>query len=395
MSSKLKERKKITVVGAGYVGMSIASTLARTHEILILESNKEKIGRINSDQPSIDDSDIKEFYKKHSLSIQALENKEEAYREADLIIICVPTNFDKESSSFDISIVEQVTADALKHNKNALIIIKSTIPVGYTKLLQEKHKTKNIIFSPEFLREHFAMHDVLNPSRIIVGNESESSLDFAEIILESTENKPEVLLMKSSDAEAAKLFSNTYLAMRVAFFNELDTFSISKDLSTENVIKGVSTDPRIGKQYNNPSFGYGGYCLPKDTKQLLKNFEDLPQMIIQSVISSNEARKKFIIEEIKKIHPKVVGIYRLTSNAKAQNFRHSEILDIIDGLSNFVEDLIIYEPLILEDDYMGFRVIKDINMFKTEADLIVSNRKSDQINDVSDKLYSRDIFRQD
>ncbi|MDC0226234.1 nucleotide sugar dehydrogenase [Gammaproteobacteria bacterium] len=391
----MKERKKITVVGAGYVGMSIASTLARTHEILILESDKEKIGKINSDRPSIDDSDIKEFYKKHSLSIQALENKDEAYKEADFIIICVPTNFDKESSSFDTSIVEQVTADALKHNNNALIIIKSTVPVGYTKLLQKKHKTKNIIFSPEFLREHFAMYDVLNPSRIIVGNESESSLDFAEIISESTEDKSETLLMKSSDAEAVKLFSNTYLAMRVAFFNELDTFSISKELSTENVIKGVSTDPRIGKQYNNPSFGYGGYCLPKDTKQLLKNFEELPQTIIQSVISSNEARKKFIIEEIKKIHPKVVGIYRLTSNAKAQNFRHSEILDIIDGLSNFVEDLIIYEPLILEDDYMGFRVIKDIDRFKIEADLIVSNRKSDQINDVSDKLYSRDLFRQD
>ena len=375
--------------------MSIASTLARTHEILILESDKEKIGKINSDRPSIDDSDIKEFYKKHSLSIQALENKDEAYKEADFIIICVPTNFDKESSSFDTSIVEQVTADALRHNNNALIIIKSTVPVGYTKLLQKKHKTKNIIFSPEFLREHFAMHDVLNPSRIIVGNESESSLDFAEIISESTEDKSETLLMKSSDAEAVKLFSNTYLAMRVAFFNELDTFSISKDLSTENVIKGVSTDPRIGNQYNNPSFGYGGYCLPKDTKQLLKNFEELPQTIIQSVISSNEARKKFIIEEIKKIHPKVVGIYRLTSNAKAQNFRHSEILDIIDGLSNFVEDLIIYEPLILEDDYMGFRVIKDIDRFKNEADLIVSNRKSDQINDVSDKLYSRDLLRQD
>ena len=375
--------------------MSIASTLARTHEILILETDKEKIEKINSHQPSIDDSDIKEFYKKHSLSIQALENKEEAYREAELIIICVPTNFDKDSSSFNTNIVEHVTADALKHNKNALIIIKSTIPVGYTKLLQEKHKTKNIIFSPEFLREHFAMHDVLNPARIIVGNESESSLDFAEIISELTENKSEVLLMKSSEAEAAKLFSNTYLAMRVAFFNELDTFSISKDLATENVIKGVSTDPRIGKQYNNPSFGYGGYCLPKDTKQLLKNFEDLPQTIIQSVISSNEARKRFIIEEIKKIHPKVVGIYRLASNAKAQNFRHSEILDIIDGLSKFVEDLIIYEPLILEDDYMGFRVIKDIDRFKTEADLIVSNRKSDQINDVSYKLYSRDISRQE
>ena len=233
--------------------MSIASTLARTHEILILESDKEKIGKINSDRPSIDDSDIKEFYKKHSLSIQALENKEEAYKEADFIIICVPTNFDKESSSFDTSIVEQVTADALKHNNNGLIIIKSTIPVGYTKLLQKKHKTKNIIFSPEFLREHFAMHDVLNPARIIVGNESESSLDFAEIISELTENKSEVLLMKSSEAEAAKLFSNTYLAMRVAFFNELDTFSISKDLSTENVIKGVSTDPRICLLYTSPS----------------------------------------------------------------------------------------------------------------------------------------------
>ena len=375
--------------------MSIASTLARSHEILILESNNEKIGKINSDRPSIDAPDIKEFYKEHSLSIQAIENKEEAYEEADYIIICVPTNFDKESSSFDTSIVEQVTADALKHNKNALIVIKSTIPVGYTKLLQEKYETKNIIFSPEFLREHFAMHDVLNPSRIIVGNESESSLDFAEIVSESTENKSEMFLMPSSDAEAVKLFSNTYLAMRVAFFNELDTFSVSKDLSTENVIKGVSTDPRIGKQYNNPSFGYGGYCLPKDAKQLLKNFEDLPQTIIQSVISSNKARKKFIIEDIKKIHPKVVGIYRLASNAKAQDFRQSEILDIIDGLSNFVKDLIIYEPLILEDDYMGFRVIKDIDRFKTEADLIVANRMSGQINDVSDKLYSRDIFRQD
>ncbi|MDC3239540.1 nucleotide sugar dehydrogenase [Gammaproteobacteria bacterium] len=391
----MKARKKITIVGAGYVGMSIASILARSHEILILESNKKKIEKINSDQPSIDDCDIKEFYKKHSLSIQALENKEKAYKEADLIIICVPTNFNKESSSFDTSIVEQVTADARKHNNNALIIIKSTIPVGYTKLLQKKHKTKNIIFSPEFLREHSSMHDVLNPSRIIVGNESESSLDFAEIVSELTENKSEILLMKSSDAEAVKLFSNTYLAMRVAFFNELDTFSVSKDLSTQDIIKGVSSDPRIGKQYNNPSFGYGGYCLPKDAKQLLKNFEDLPQTIIQSVISSNEARKKFIIEEIKKLRPKVVGIYRLASNARAQNFRHSEILDIIDGLSNFVKDLIIYEPLISEDHYMGFRVIKDIDKFKTEADLIVANRKSGQINDVSDKLYSRDIFRQD
>ena len=237
------------------------------------------------------------------------------------------------------------------------------------------------------------MDDVLNPSRVIVGNDSELSTDFAELIAESTENEPEIILMPSSDAEAVKLFSNTYLAMRVAFFNELDTFSIAKDISTENVINGVSTDPRIGKQYNNPSFGYGGYCLPKDTKQLLANFEDLPQTIIQSVISSNEARKNFIIEEIKKICPGVVGIYKLTSNPKVKNFRNSEMLDIITGLSNHIDDLIIFEPLISEEEYMGFKVINDIDIFKKESDLIVTNRRYDQLNDVSEKLYCRDIFR--
>ena len=375
--------------------MSIASALARSHEILILESSKDKIRRINSDQPSIDDFDTKEFYKKHSLSIKALENKEEAYQEADFIIICVPTNFDKESSSFDTTIVERVAGDALKHNKNALIIIKSTIPVGYTKQLQEKYQTNKIIFSPEFLREHSAMHDILNPSRIVVGNDSESSIEFAEVISGSTENEPEVILMPSSDAEAVKLFSNTYLAMRVAFFNELDTFSVAKGLSTENIIKGVSADSRIGNKYNNPSFGYGGYCLPKDAKQLLANFEDLPQTIIQSVISSNETRKQFIVEEIKKLHPKVIGIYKLTNNPKANNFRNSEMLDIINGLSVFAQELIIFEPLIEEDDYMGLRVFKDIDTFKAESDLIISNRKYDQLDDVAEKLYSRDIFGAD
>ena len=236
------------------------------------------------------------------------------------------------------------------------------------------------------------MHDVLNPSRIIVGNDSELSTDFAALISESTENKPEIILMPSSDAEAVKLFSNTYLAMRVAFFNELDTFSIAKGLSTENVIKGVSADPRIGMKYNNPSFGYGGYCLPKDTKQLLANFEDLPQTIIQSVISSNEARKKFMIDDIKKHGPKVVGIYKLTNNRKAENFRSSEMLDIINGLYNYIDELIIFEPLIKEDNYMGFKVINDIDRFKSKSDLIIANRNDSQLSDVTDKLYCRDIF---
>jgi len=379
-------------VGAGYVGMSIAAALAVKEDVLILESNKEKIDRINSGKPSINDSDINAFCHDQSLSIKATENKKDAYHEADFIIICVPTDFDEESSSFDTSILENVLDDAIEINSDALVIIRSTIPVGYSDQAREKYQTKNIIFSPEFLREHSAMHDVLNPSRIIVGNDSELSTDFAELISKSTENKPEIILMPSSDAEAVKLFSNSYLAMRVAFFNELDTFSIAKGLSTENVIKGVSADPRIGMKYNNPSFGYGGYCLPKDTKQLLANFEDLPQTIIQSVISSNEARKKFMIDDIKKYGPKVVGIYKLTNNSKAENFRSSEMLDIINGLYNCVDELIIFEPLIKEDDYMGFKVINDVDRFKSKSDLIVANRKDQQLSDVTDKLYCRDIF---
>ena len=379
-------------MGAGYVGMSIAAALAVKGDVLILESNKEKIDRINSGKPSINDSDINAFCHDQSLSIKATENKKDAYHEADFIIICVPTDFDEESSSFDTSILENVLNDAIEINSDALVIIRSTIPVGYSDQAREKYQTKNIIFSPEFLREHSAMHDVLNPSRIIVGNDSELSTDFAQLISESTENKPEIILMPSSDAEAVKLFSNTYLAMRVAFFNELDTFSIAKGLSTENVIKGVSADSRIGMKYNNPSFGYGGYCLPKDTKQLLANFEDLPQTIIQSVISSNEARKKFMIDDIKKHGPKVVGIYKLTNNRKAENFRSSEMLDIINGLSNDVDELIIFEPLIKEDDYMGFKVVNDIDRFKSKSDLIVANRKDQQLSDVTDKLYCRDIF---
>lgn len=390
--TELIERKKITIVGAGYVGMSIAAALAVKEDVLILESNKEKIDRINSGKPSINDSDINAFCHDQSFSIKATDNKKEAYHEADFIIICVPTDFDEESSSFDTSILENVLDDAITNNSDALVIIRSTIPVGYSDQAREKYQTKNIIFSPEFLREHSAMHDVLNPSRIIVGNDSELSTDFAELISESTENKPEIILMPSSDAEAVKLFSNTYLAMRVAFFNELDTFSIAKGLSTENVIKGVSADPRIGMKYNNPSFGYGGYCLPKDTKQLLANFEDLPQTIIQSVISSNEARKKFMIDDIKKHGPKVVGIYKLTNNRKAENFRSLEMLDIINGLSNDVDELIIFEPLIKEDDYMGFKVINDIDRFKSKSDLIVANRKDQLLSDVTDKLYCRDIF---
>lgn len=390
--TELIERKKITIVGAGYVGMSIAVALAVKEDVLILESNKEKIDRINSGKPSINDSDINVFCHDQSFSIKATDNKKEAYHEADFIIICVPTDFDEESSSFDTSILENVLDDAITNNSDALVIIRSTIPVGYSDQAREKYQTKNIIFSPEFLREHSAMHDVLNPSRIIVGNDSELSTDFAELISESTENEPEIILMPSSDAEAVKLFSNSYLAMRVAFFNELDTFSIAKGLSTENVIKGVSADPRIGMKYNNPSFGYGGYCLPKDTKQLLANFEDLPQTIIQSVISSNEARKKFMIDDIKKHGPKVVGIYKLTNNRKAENFRSSEMLDIINGLSNDVDELIIFEPLIKEDDYMGFKVINDIDRFKSKSDLIVANRKDQQLSDVTDKLYCRDIF---
>ena len=383
---------KITIVGAGYVGMSIASALSANEEILILENNKEKIERINSGNPSIDDSGINAFTCENSPSIKATENKRDAYHEADFIIICVPTDFDKSTSSFNTDILASVIDDAITNSNDALIIIRSTIPVGYSGQIREKYQTKNVIYSPEFLRENFAMHDVLNPSRIIIGNESELSIDFAEVISKSTKNKPEIILMPSSDAEAVKLFSNAYLAMRVAFFNELDTFSIANNLSTENVIKGVSLDSRIGKQYNNPSFGYGGYCLPKDTKQLLANFEDLPQTIIQSAISSNEARKKFIIDDIKNISSKVIGIYKMNNNSNTKNFRSSEMLDIINGLSNCVDELIIFEPLIEEDDYMGFKVINDLDRFKAKSDLIVANRNNYQLSDVAHKLYCRDIF---
>ena len=311
--------------------MSIASSLARKDEILILETNKEKIERINSRKPSFDDPGMTAFCNQHDLTIKAIEKKEEAYQTADFIIICVPTDFNNETSSFDTDILEGIISDAIRNNNNALIIIKSTVPVGYTSQAREKYQTKNIIFSPEFLREHSAMYDVLNPSRVIVGNDSELSTDFAELIAESTENEPEIILMPSSDAEAVKLFSNTYLAMRVAFFNELDTFSIAKDISTENVINGVSTDPRIGKQYNNPSFGYGGYCLPKDTKQLLSSFDIIPQSIISAIIESNSKRKEFLVQNIINLNPSNIGVYRLVMKKGSENFKESSILEVIDG----------------------------------------------------------------
>ena len=390
----MADKKKITIVGAGYVGMSLSLLLAQKNQIYVHDIDKEKVQTINSGKPTILDKHMDDFLQDENLSIKATTNKEEAYKDAEFIIIATPTDFDEKTHTFDTSLVESVIEDILVINTKCLIVIKSTIPVGHTDFLREKYSNNRIIFSPEFSREGNALMDNLYPSRIIIGGDCDRSRSFAKLLLEGAKTKNiKPVFVTSSDAEAIKLFSNTFLAMRIAFFNELDSFAMVNNLNVANIIEGVSSDPRIGRGYNNPSFGYGGYCLPKDTKQLLANYKKVPQVLIQAIIASNSSRKDFISEQIALNDLKTIGFYRLVMKANSDNFRTSAVIGIMDRLKKKGMEIIIYEPLIQDENlFNDFELFTDIEEFKARSDLIVTNRKSSELDDVESKLFTRDVF---
>lgn len=391
--------KKITIVGTGYVGFSLALLMGQQHKVIAFDVDKKRVDEINQNIcPLKHDQFSKEFFEKNELDICATTKKDIAYSTSDFIILAVPTNFNEDTNSFDTSILKSVIKDISEFNKHATIIIKSTIPIGFTEQLKKDFDNNDIFFCPEFLREGQSLFDNLYPSRIILGSKSEAARIFKDILIQcsqSDESKISVIFTSSSEAEAIKLFSNSYLAMRVAFFNEIDTFCIAKKLDSEEIIKGVSLDPRIGDFYNNPSFGYGGYCLPKDTKQLLSNFDLIPSTLVKAVIESNITRKKFIANDIKTLQPNVVGIYRLTMKTGSDNFRESAIHDIIEDVASDKIEIIIYEPGVIEEDYKGYQVFKSILEFKSKADLILANRVDSELADVLNKIYTRDIFSRD
>ena len=383
----------ITVVGTGYVGLSNAVLFAQQHNVTSLDIDAKRIELINQRISPIVDEYIEKILPQADLHLQATLDQELAYKNADYIIIATPTNYDTETNSFDTSSIESVIADILPLNSSAPIIIKSTIPVGYTAQVKAKFKTEQILFSPEFLREGKALYDNLYPSRIIVGEKSERAEEIAQLYLAATvEKNAQTLCMHSTEAEAVKLFSNTYLAMRVAYFNELDTYCAKHGLDSFDIVRGVGLDPRIGKHYNNPSFGYGGYCLPKDTKQLLANYKDVPQNLIQAIIHSNKTRKQFIVKEILKKRPNVVGIYRLTMKAGSDNFRDSAIQDIMRELIEYNIDVVIYEPTLSSQTFEGYELRNTLTEFLDTTDVILANRMHTDLETVKDKLYTRDLF---
>ena len=382
---------KITVVGAGYVGLSNALLISRQHDVTVLDIDQARVKNINQRISPISDSCIQNYLSESNLD--ATCDKALAYQHAKLIIIATPTNYNPETNYFDTSNIESVIDDIQKINPKALMIIKSTVPVGYTKEISNKLKLKNLIFAPEFLREGQALQDNLYPSRIIVGERSKRAEKIAKLYLKATVRKDAVLLcVDSTEAEAIKLFSNTYLAMRVAFFNELDTYCIKNKLSALDIIKGVGLDQRIGDHYNNPSFGYGGYCLPKDTKQLLANYDDTPQELISAIIRSNQTRKQAIIEDIKSHNVSCVGIFRLTMKADSDNFRESAVHDVLQGLAQEGIKIVIYEPTLDAKEYFGHPVMSSLQRFKSASDLIIVNRMVPMFSDVMEKIYTRDLF---
>lgn len=384
---------KIAVVGLGYVGLSLAALLARQHEVVALDVIKEKVDMVNAKQTPIEDSLLGDYLKNETLNLTATLDKDSAYKQADYVIIATPTNYDEETNYFDTRSIEAVITDVLATNTDATIIIKSTIPVGYTRRLREQFGVQHIIFSPEFLREGKALDDNLHPSRIIVGSDTEDARIFAHMLRDASK-KPdtEILHTGSTEAEAIKLFANTYLAMRVSYFNELDTYCAVHELDTRQVIEGVGLDPRIGKHYNNPSFGYGGYCLPKDTKQLLANYRDVPQTIIQAIVDANTLRKDFIAKQVVARNPRVVGIYRLVMKQGSDNIRTSAIQGVMKRIKAKGITVVVYEPVISEETFYNSAIISDLEAFKQMSDVIIANRLNDDIMDVKDKVYTRDLF---